>query len=363
MRTPHTLHLSWCRQAVRLLAEHGQPAPWRGVLLAGALLCGACATPAAPTAPTAAPSPAAPPRQSITSGAGTATSFGTTFPRHVANYLGYFAEEGLDVQVVVTGGDSQTLAGMIAGDVQVAEAAGTDGLVLANAKGQEFYAVAGYLNSLSYSLMSAPGITSAAALRGGTVAIARPGDTTDRYARVALRHIGLEPERDVAMVSAQSSPERTRSLVAGLFQGALIGRSENAFVLSQGGTELVDLRDLYPDYANRVIGVSGPALADHADAVKRFVKGMLRAYRWLHEPGHQAEAEQIAAAVGLEVQFFDQVYDDLVRGVPRDGEISARGLQVVLDDLRATGQIPADFTVDRVVRTEPLRAAQAELGD
>src|SRR3954451_199781 len=183
--------------------------------------CSGAGSAAAPTPP-AAGTASAPPAERITSGAGTLTSFGTTFPRHVAAYLGYFAEEGLDVDVVNTGGDAPTLAGMIAGDIQVAEAIGTDGLVLANAKGQPFYALAAYLNSLNYSLMGAPGVTTAAALRGGTVAISRPGDTTDRYARAALRHLGLEPDRDVALVGAQSSPERARSVMAGAVQGALI---------------------------------------------------------------------------------------------------------------------------------------------
>src|SRR4051794_20024552 len=225
---------------------------------------------------------AAPPLERLTSGAGSLTAFGTTFPRHVAAYLGYFAEEGLEVEVVNTGGDAPSLAGMIAGDIHVAEAIGTDGLVLANAKGQPFYALAAFLNSLNYSLMSAPGITTGAGLRGGTVAISRPGDTTDRYARAALRHLGLEPDRDVAMVAAQSSPERARSLMAGIVQGALIGRSENAFMRRHGVTELVDLRDLYPDYSNRVIASSDRLLQERPRALTAFVKGMIRAYQWLH---------------------------------------------------------------------------------
>jgi len=64
-----------------------------------------------------------------------------------------------------------------------------------------------------------------------------------------------------------------------------------------------------------VIGVSGAALAERREAVKSFMKGMLRAYRWLHAPGHQAEAEQI----------------------------------------------PTDYTTERFVRPEPLQVAQHEL--
>ncbi len=332
------------------------PGAWP--LAALLLLVAACGAPAAPGPPAG----TAPPLERLVSGAGMATSFGTTFPRHVAAYLGYFAEEGLDVQVVITGGDANTLAGLIGGDVHIAEALGTDGLVLADARGQDFYAVGGYLNALNYSLMTAPGITSAAALRGGTVAVARPGDTTDRYARAALRYLGLDPDQDVAMVAAQSSPERTRSLVAGYFQGALIGRSENAFVRAHGGTELVDLRDLYPDYANRVIAVSGSMLAERPGAVKGFVKAMIRAYRWLLEPGHRAEAAEIVRWADLTVDYFDEAYDDLVRGLPPDGAVSTRGLAVVVQDLQASGQIPADFTPERVLRLGPLQEAQRELG-
>ena len=166
----------------------------------------------------------------------------------------------------------------------------------------------------------------------------------------------------MALVAAQSSPERTRSLLAGHFQGALIGRSDNAFLRSQGVTELVDLRDLYPDYANRVIATSGTMLAQRPEAVKGFLKGMIRAYRWLRDPAHRAEAAPIVAWSGLHVEFFEDAYDDLVRGLPDDGAVSARGLHVVIEDLQASGQIPADYTAERVLRPGPLQAAQRELG-
>ncbi|HLH22741.1 MAG TPA: ABC transporter substrate-binding protein [Chloroflexota bacterium] len=336
--------------------------PLLGGLALLALGCAAPATPAGAPPPASAGAPTAPPVEHLTSGAGTLTSFGTTFPRLVAAYLGYFADEGLQVDVVNTGGDAPTLAGMIAGDIHVAEAIGTDGLVLANAKGQPFYALAAYLNSLNYSLMGAPGVSAAAGLRGGTVAISRPGDTTDRYARVALRHLGLEPERDVALVAAQSSPERARSLLAGVVQGALIGRSENSFLRRHGATELVDLRDLFPDYSNRVIATSGRVLEERPRAVQAFVKGMVRAYQWLAEPSHRADAPAIVAWAGLDVDDLDQAYDDLVRGLAADGEINPRGLERVIQDLQAGGQVPADYTADQLVRSGPLRAAQQELG-
>jgi ABC-type nitrate/sulfonate/bicarbonate transport system substrate-binding protein len=187
------------------------------------------------------------------------------------------------------------------------------------------------------------------------VAISRPGDTTDRYARAALRHLGLEPDRDVALVAAQSSPERARSVLAGVVQGALIGRSENSFLRRNGVTELVDLRDLYPDYSNRVIATSGRVLEERPRAVKSFVKGMVRAYQWLREPGHLADAERIVAWAG-------QAYDDLARGVAADGVITPRGLATVIQDLQASGQIPADYTAEQLLRPGPLQAAQQELG-
>jgi NitT/TauT family transport system substrate-binding protein len=340
------------RAAAQLLAA--------GLLLA--LGCGGPAgSPATPPATDLGPT-ATPALERLTSGAGSLTSFGTTFPRHVAAYLGYFAEEGLAVEVANTGGDAPTLAGMIAGDIDVAEAVGTDGLVLANAKGQPFYALAAYLNALNYSLMAAPGLGGAAALRGGTVAISRPGDTTDRYARVALRHLGLDPDHDVTLVAGQSSPERARILLAGLTQGALIGRSENSFLRRHGATELVDLRDLYPDYSNRVIATSSRVLEQRPDAVKGFVKGMVRAYQWLGEAGHRADAAPIVAWAGLEVDDLDQAYDDLVRGLAFDGAINPRGLAIVIQDLQASGHLPADYTADQVLRLGPLYAAQRELG-
>jgi ABC-type nitrate/sulfonate/bicarbonate transport system substrate-binding protein len=58
--------------------------------------------------------------------------------------------------------------------------------------------------------MAAPGIDSAAALRGKRIGISRPGSVTDMTARIAVERLGLNPERIMSVHSL--NPDRLTSV-------------------------------------------------------------------------------------------------------------------------------------------------------
>jgi ABC-type nitrate/sulfonate/bicarbonate transport system substrate-binding protein len=57
-------------------------------------------------------------------------------------------------------------------------------------------------------LMGRPEITSAAAVKGKRVGVSSFGATSDLTARVALQSIGIDPHRDVAIVTLGSDTLR-----------------------------------------------------------------------------------------------------------------------------------------------------------
>ena len=69
-----------------------------------------------------------------------------------------------------------------------------------------------------HALMSRPDIPNAAALRGKRVGVSSFGATGDLAARVGLRSLGLDPEKDVTIITLGTDTLRHAALLAGTVQ-------------------------------------------------------------------------------------------------------------------------------------------------
>src|SRR5579884_1856206 len=184
-------------------------------LLVGALA--ACASgagnaaPAAPPSGAAAVAPAAPP----------AAAAPTASALWVAKDAGFFAGEGLDVDLLFVAGGSALVNAVIAGDTPYA---GLTGLASVNSylAGADTIAIAAIVNYLPYHLMVRPEVQSGADLRGKPLAIARLGSASDFAARYLVQSLGLDPERDVSLLQVGDQAGRLAALDAGQVAGALM---------------------------------------------------------------------------------------------------------------------------------------------
>lgn len=133
-------------------------------------------------------------------------------PIYVARKRGFFAEEGLDAEVVVfQKGGAEALTAVLGGQSHIY--VGNPGIQLrAQEKGQavkSFAAVQSQFGSdlvISADAASRTGIMAskdlkakAAALRGLTIAVAGPGSLTDLMVRHIARFGGLDPDRDLTI--------------------------------------------------------------------------------------------------------------------------------------------------------------------
>jgi NitT/TauT family transport system substrate-binding protein len=86
--------------------------------------------------------------------------------------------------------------------------------------------VAGVINTLLYTLIAAPDITTGSQLKGKRVGISRFGDSSELATRIAAKELGLDPDRDIAMIQVGSGPDRFNALRAGAIQAAVVGPAE-----------------------------------------------------------------------------------------------------------------------------------------
>src|SRR5215510_7527879 len=126
---------------------------------------------------------------------GFATISPVVAPLWVAADRGFFAQEGLDPELVFIGSAPTLVASLIAREVPFASTAGT-AVLSAVAGGAPLKILATINNRLTYDLVARPGISRPEDLRGKRVGVQSIGGGIWMQALLALEHLGLEPVRD-----------------------------------------------------------------------------------------------------------------------------------------------------------------------
>lgn len=125
---------------------------------------------------------------------------------------GFYRDEGIDLLYVSIRADLG-IKTLINGDVDYLYSVGT--IIRGAALGLPVKTLSFDFTKVMHFLMGRPEISSAAALKGKRVGVSSFGATGDLAARVALQAIGLDPNRDVAIVTLGADTLRYAALQAG----------------------------------------------------------------------------------------------------------------------------------------------------
>jgi len=171
--------------------------------------------------------------------------YGTTaspshLPAWVAKDAGFFAQHGLNIEPVqIRGGSLITLA-IITGDLPFS-GVGAESVVAARAAGGDVVLLACPVDADPVYLITRPEIKSPVDLKGQASAVTRYGSSTHFYLRSALKHVGLDPERDVTVMQLGAGPEIVAALESGRILAAALTTRYAIPFLERGWPVLVDL--------------------------------------------------------------------------------------------------------------------------
>jgi NitT/TauT family transport system substrate-binding protein len=171
--------------------------------------------------------------------------YGTTasashLPIWVAKDAGYFEKAGFNLEPVqIRGGSLITLA-IITGNLPFS-GVGAESVIAARAAGGDVVLLACPVDADPVYLITRPEIKSAAELKGQASAVTRYGSTTHFYLRAALKHVGLNPDRDMTILQMGAGPEMVAALESGRIAAAALTTRYAAPFLQRGWPVLVDL--------------------------------------------------------------------------------------------------------------------------
>jgi NitT/TauT family transport system substrate-binding protein len=233
------------------------------------ILLSACNSAARPSPPTAAPASLS------TLRIADAQVSGNFLPTYVAVDGGIFQSSGLEASLTVSQ-SSATMASLLAGQIDVAETSGAE-LVNALAGGADLVAVTTLVPVYPFRLFVQASIQQPDDLKGKTIGITSFGSAIDLATRVALSHMGLDPQKDVTLLPLSALSARTSAMLSGQIAGGLSLPPDWITLESAGLHSIFDLAEA--GIATSVVMQIVPRsyVTDRRDLVQSFVDAIVRA--------------------------------------------------------------------------------------
>ncbi len=201
---------------------------------------------------------------------------GSMAPPWVAREAGLFSKHGLEVEVIATPSGVEGMNALIAGEVQFLQIAGGT-TVSAAVGGADVMIVATTIGTFVQNLVFRPEIETAEQLRGKALGISRFGTSIDTGARIALRHFGLVPEKDVAIVQIGSVESIVPAMQGNRVQAGILSYPAISRAKKLGHRVLLDIAALGIPYASTGVTTRGKLIRDDPDLVRRYMAAQLEA--------------------------------------------------------------------------------------
>jgi NitT/TauT family transport system substrate-binding protein len=226
---------------------------------------------APPVAATASPSPAP-----TTMTVGYSSVSGDKLPIFVAADAGIFKANGLIVDPQAINGSLEAIATLLSGQATVAQIAAADALS-AQAGGADLVIVGILTPVYPYHLFVQKGINTLNDLKGKKIAVTDAGGATDIATRAMLKRNGIDPDKDVDIVSVGSHANRTAALLSGQVAAGVDDVPSDKALLAAGLTALIDLAAAKVPAADSAIVFQRSYVSAHKAAVQAYVDSMVQA--------------------------------------------------------------------------------------
>ncbi|HVY07724.1 MAG TPA: ABC transporter substrate-binding protein [Burkholderiales bacterium] len=319
------------------------------------------------------PAAAAPEKPKVTIAVGGKASL-YYLPLTIAEQLGYFKDEGLQVDIVDFAGGAKALQAMMGGSADVVSG-GFDHVVVMRARGQNLraFVLQGGTPAISLGVAKdkAASYKSPRDLAGMKIGVSAPGSSTHAFVNHLLASAGLAPDA-VSIVGVGTGPSAVAAVQAGHVDA--IANIEPAMtMLERSGAIKVVVETVSVRGAQAVYGSPLPSgslytrdefIKANPNTVQALTNAMVRALKWLKT----ASPDDVAKTVPPEYLLGDralylEAYRKNSEAYSRDGLISPAGAEAQLKVLagfeQAVKEAPAlkaaDAYTNEFVEKSPKR--------
>jgi NitT/TauT family transport system substrate-binding protein len=233
----------------------------------------------------------------------------------IANDKGFFKEEGLEPQLILTRGTT-AIAAAVAGDVEAIHIMGT--AIRGIIQGLPLKVLAVNQKVPLFWLVTRPELQSFADLKGKTMAVTTIGGSQQLAGFHMLRKGGIDPARDITSMVAGDVPAQLQAQVAGPVHITVL--SPPTVFVARDRYKLNLLASTGDEYINFISGliVSEKALKEKPAIIKRTLRALGKANRYFHT-NENAAADVLAKYLAVSPQIALETYRFSRPSFTRDG--------------------------------------------
>jgi len=268
-------------------------------------------------------------------------------PLTIAEQLGYFKDEGLNIKISDFKGGSAALRAVVGGSADVVSGAYEHTINLQSKK-QYFQAfvLQGRLPQISLGIAKAraAGFHSFKDLKGMKVGVSAPGSSTNNLVKQLLAKAGLDPEKDVSIIGVGTSSAAIAAMKSGQID-ALSNVDPVMTMLERDGTIKIVADTRTVKGTTEVWGAPLPAATLYAplkfveknpNTAQALANAIVRADKWIAK----ASATDVIKVVPESYLLGDRAlymftYDKVKEAMSPDGMISPAGVQATYRALAA----------------------------
>ena len=281
---------------------------------------------------------------------------------YVAQEAGYFAEEGLEPEIVYVNNGAGLTSAIMGGSADLATQ-GITQILRATAQGGDIIALSRAFDVqpfpivVSYEAMKKNGIEDAMSvddklvrLKGLTIGATSPGSTTDGVLRGLLKNRGVNPDSEISIQYMNASS------LYGAFENKLL----DGFVFGAPWSEAAEANGLgkaifdpfsgeVPEIDGviyKVICTSSATLAAKPDLIKRSMRALIRAMDLIHTNPEEARKVMRPVFAEMSDDAYNLMFDKYMVGVPANPELTPDHVIRALDYMvltESTEVVPVPF--------------------
>jgi NitT/TauT family transport system substrate-binding protein len=276
-------------------------------------------------------------------------------PLAIAQKRGFFAAQGLNVELIQIAGSPATAA-LLAGEVDyITHSSRVIALAAINGGVRVIF---NHVARPLYYLVTIPEIRNGKELRGKTVGISSFGGVSYHLTKLVLESFGLSIPKDVTLRPMGQDALRLAAMSGKSIQGTLLP-PDHAVKATRLGMNLLTYSGDVAPLPMGGLGLTDGNLRDRRDQTKRVLRSLLQALRFLHEE-RQGAISVMANWLKMTPADAAAAYDLGEKIFGRDGIPSDAGMKLLLktvqEDLKLPNEIASnavsDFSLVREVKKE-----------
>ncbi|MBI2358204.1 MAG: ABC transporter substrate-binding protein [Deltaproteobacteria bacterium] len=253
-------------------------------------------------------------------------------PIWVVQEKGFLKKQGLDAEVISITNSPTALQALLAGELDIIVTSVTT-LVSSRLAGADIVMILGMVPTFVDHIITLSSITGVEQLKGKTGGVNRLGSTSDLGLRLALRRLGVDPDKDTKIISAGGNPERFAALSKGVVQFTIMPEPFVREAEKLGFKDFLDIGSLkIPFWWNGVLTREAVIKAKRP-VVAKFARAMTEALHFLKTEKEPSKAIFSKNLRMTDPEGLERAYRAYSGVFPQAPYPTPDGVKTLLDDM------------------------------